>query len=237
MWYLSSRDVDVRWCWIKLSSAKRLMSSVCPGSGQSPLSSHGVSSRSLPSEGDFEHKAIWERLCVANLHWFKGYYNGTIFPPPLLFFFPSHTHLLSDLTPVSVDVHTLLCFDNPFDVWLSAVMSLFKGFRLVGLAPEFFFWITQSSVLAQLPGLCAWTQSGLAPTRILALAWGWSSRRQELCAIVPESHALPRVPVGGIAWIISECSTSFSSSLFNLFPDLTAQHSLSLSDCLERLSI
>lgn len=93
-------------------------------------------------------------------------------------------------------------------------MSLFKGFSVVGLASQRDFFPGKHKALS---GLCARAQTGLALTWTLALAWGWASRQQGLCAIVPASHAPPRVPAGGIAWTISERSASFLSSFSAFF--------------------
>lgn len=122
-------------------------------------------------------------MCVANLHRFKGYYNTGHFSepytpphptpphPPLFFsFFISHSLALR-LTPVSVDADILRAFHNPFDVRLSAVMSLFKGFSVVGSALAGFF--LEHTMPRSAP--VAWDvfggqQAALAPIRMLASA-------------------------------------------------------------------
>lgn len=125
---------------------------------------------------------------MANLHRFKGYYHTGHFSN-LFSFFISHSLALR-LTPVSVDADILWAFHNPFDVRLSAVMSLFKGFSVVGsaLAGLFLEHTMPRSALV------AWDvfrgqQAALAPIRMLAPALGF----MELRPAVPESHAPPLV--------------------------------------------
>lgn len=122
---------------------------------------------------------------MANLHRFKGYYNTGHFsypptpPSPLLFsFFISHS-LAPRLTPVSVDADILRAFHNPFDVRLSAVMSLFSvGFSVVGSALAGFFLERTMARFAPV----AWDvfrgqQAALAPVRMLAAVLGFTVAR------------------------------------------------------------
>lgn len=118
---------------------------------------------------------------MANLHRFKGYYNTGHFsdpPLPLLFsFFISHSLALR-LTPVSVDADILWAFHNPFDVSPSVVMSLFKGFSVVGSALAGFF--LEHTMPRSAP--VAWDvfggqQAALAPIRMLASALGFMVAR------------------------------------------------------------
>lgn len=62
-----------------------------------------------------------------------------------------------------LDVDIPPCFDNPFDVRLSEVMSLLKGFSVVGLALGRFF--------QERTKLC-FSSAPLALTQMLALMWG-----------------------------------------------------------------
>lgn len=136
---------------------------------------------------------------MANLHRFKGYYNtGHFFRPPplpphhhhhhLLFsFFISHSRALR-LTPVSVDADIPRAFHNPFDVRLSAVMSLFKGFSVAGSALAGSF--LEHTMPRSAP--VAWDvfggqQAALAPIRMLASGTGLHGG--ESCG--PETRAPP----------------------------------------------
>lgn len=110
---------------------------------------------------------------MANLHRFKGYYNtGHFSDPPTLLFSLFIPHLLAlRLTTVSVDADISRAFHNPFDVRLSAVMSLFKGFSVVGSALAGFFL----EYTMPRSALVAWDvfrgqQAALAPIRMLASA-------------------------------------------------------------------
>lgn len=123
---------------------------------------------------------------MANLHRFKGYYNTGHFsdppPPPLLFsFFISHS-LAPRLTPVSADADILRAFHNPFDVRLSAVMSLFKGFSVVGSALAGFS--LEHTMPRSAP--VAWDvfrgqQAALAPIQMLASALSFTVARAVCC--------------------------------------------------------
>lgn len=95
-------------------------------------------------------------------------------PPPLLFsFFISYSRALR-LTPVSVDAGILRAFHNPFDVRLSAVMSLFKGFSVVGSAlARFFLEHTMSRSAPVAWDVFGGQQAALAPIRMLASALGF----------------------------------------------------------------
>lgn len=130
---------------------------------------------------------------MANLHRFKGYYNTGHFPDPpptFLFSFFISNSLAVRLTPVSADADILQAFHNPFDVRLSAVMSLFKGFSVVGSALAGLF--LEHTMARSAP--VAWDvfkgqQAALAPVGMLASAPGFAVARA-----VPESHAPPLVP-------------------------------------------
>lgn len=127
----------------------------------------------------------------------KAIITQAIFPTPppptphLLFsFFISHSLALR-LTPVSVDADILWAFHNPFDVSPSVVMSLFKGFSVVGSALAGFF--LEHTMPRSAP--VAWDvfggqQAALAP--ILAAGIGTGLHGGESCG--PESHAPPLVP-------------------------------------------
>lgn len=109
---------------------------------------------------------------MANLHRFKGYYNTGHFSassppaPTFLFsFFISHS-LAVRLTPVSADADILRAFHNPFDVRLSAVMSLFKGFSVVGSALAGLF--LEHTMAPLCPGCLGRVQG---PTGCLGTGW------------------------------------------------------------------
>lgn len=107
----------------------------------------------------------------------KAIITQAIFPTPPLSFFISHSLALR-LTPISVDADILRAFHNPFDVRLSAVMSLFKGFSVVGSALAGFF--LEHTMPRSAP--VAWDvfggqQAALAPIRMLASALGFTVAR------------------------------------------------------------
>lgn len=111
-------------------------------------------------------------------------------PPPTFLFSFFISHSLAVRLTVSADVDILQAFHNPFDVRLSAVMSLFKGFSVVGSALAGLF--LEHTMARSAP--VAWDvfkgqQAALAPVGMLAPAPGFAVARA-----VPESHAPPLVP-------------------------------------------
>lgn len=134
-------------------------------------------------------------------------------------------------------VHTLLCFGNPFDVKVSLVISLFKGFSVVGLASErFFLENTKHCSGPAAWALCTGT-IGLGTDLDAGAGMGLSLMASRVvchCARESRSASCPR---WGHRLNNLGALYEFSFLFFLLFSDLTLTHNSSLSGCLERLSV
>ena len=179
----------------------------------------------------FQFKTIWEKLCVANLHRCKDYYERerTVISPRSLYFFFSFHILLLWILNQHVKTQTLLCAS------VIPLMSVcvhwwvcLRGLVSSVWTQRDFSRKIQSCPLAQLALLCARTGLG-------RLSWhGAGPHGGKSCS--PGSYTVPRVPTGGIAWTLTEHSMSCLSMFLLLAFGQTDTHNLSLCELLERLS-
>lgn len=116
-------------------------------------------------------------------------------------------------------------------------MSLFKGFSVVGLASERFF--LENTKLCSGPAaqaVCAATD-GLGADLDVGAGMGLSlTAARAVCHCARESRFTSRARWGHRLNNLGALN-EFSFLFFLLFSDLTVTHNLSLSDCLERLSV
>ena len=120
-------------------------------------------------------------------------------------------------------------------------MSLFKGFSVVGLASERSF--LENTKLCSGPAaraVCAGT-GGLGADLDAGAGMGLGlTAARAVCHCARESRSTSRAHRGhrlNNLGALNEFSFLFFFFFFPLFSELTVTHNLSLSDCLERLSV